>query len=110
MIWQWYAFFAALALCAGLTVIIRPDPLGDLLPFFSCVGFAIVALVFLVAGSAISLGRHYGRVSCRTFAAQTHRQTRFVIYTSWSSGDCLTSDGHGHWIPTKNLREFGSTS
>ena len=69
---------------------------------------AAVVVVGTTLGLVIGLGRHYGRISCRTFSAQTGRPTKFVIYNTFDTGDCLTPSGKGTWIPTKNLREFGN--
>jgi hypothetical protein len=78
---------------------------GSLLGILTVVVCGLIALVLAIA---IPLERHYGRAACHTFAAQTGRTTKFVIYTTFDGGDCLTPDGSGRWIPTKNLREFGS--
>jgi hypothetical protein len=71
---------------------------------------AVTAVVILVAGlvaTIIPLERHFGRVACHTFSVQTGRPTKFVIYTFFDGGDCLTPTGKGTWIPVRNLREFG---
>lgn len=73
---------------------------------------AVVGGVMLVAGVLLLTftvgGRAYNRIECRSFAANTGRDTKFVVYTSFDYGTCLTPSGNGKWIPTDNLREFGS--
>jgi uncharacterized membrane protein len=68
----------------------------------------MAAAAFFVLVLVLALGRHYGRVTCHTFGQQTGRQTRFVIYNTFATGDCLTRTKDGRWIPRSNLREFGS--
>jgi hypothetical protein len=67
----------------------------------------VVAFVSLLVFGIIKGERHFGRIACHTFSAQTHRPTKFVIYTTFDGGDCLTPTAGGKWIPTSNLREFG---
>lgn len=78
-------FGIAVYLAAGLTV------------------FVALLVVVILAGE-----RHFGRVACDTFSRQTGRPTKFVIYTTFDGGDCLTRSGKGTWIPTRSLREFGN--
>jgi hypothetical protein len=74
-----------------------------ILAIVPAIGVLIVGLMLII----IPVSRHYGRVACHTFSEQTGRPTKFVIYTSFDTGDCLTPTANGKWIPTKNLREFG---
>jgi hypothetical protein len=107
MIVAWWFFIGSLVLLIGAGIAyLRSDDNGYLILVAGIAALAV--LLFGISGLVVSLGRHYGRVACRTFSAQTARPTKFVIYTAWDGGDCLTPDGSGHWIPTKNLREFGS--
>jgi hypothetical protein len=76
---------------------------GILLAIVPALGVLIAGIMLIV----IPVSRHYGRVACHTFSQQTGRQTKFVIYTTFDTGDCLTPTAKGKWIPTSNLREFG---
>lgn len=71
-------------------------------------GAGLLALIVLLMAGVLAGERHFGRVACETFARQTGRPTKFVIYTTFDGGDCLTRSSGGTWIPTKNLREFGT--
>ncbi len=71
------------------------------------IGGALIALMLIVCFLVIGLQRHYGRVTCDSFASQTGRETKFVVYNFFATGDCLTPTADGKWIPTSNLREFG---
>lgn len=65
-------------------------------------------IIFAILVPSIIYGtRYFGRVSCNTFAAQTGRDTKFVLYNNFDTGDCLTPTADGKWIPTSSLREFG---
>ena len=68
---------------------------------------ATVAVIAVITVTTLVLMRHYGRIACESFSEQTGRQTKFVIYTTFDGGDCLTPTADGKWIPTRNLREFG---
>lgn len=70
-------------------------------------GGAVIVLIVLLIVVILAGERHFGRVACDTFSRQTGRPTKFVIYTTFDGGDCLTRSGKGTWIPTRNLREFG---
>lgn len=76
------------------------------------VAFVITGAIFLLIGLLLPIttigGRVYNRIECRSFAANTGRDTKFVVYTSFDSGTCLTPAGNNKWIPIDNLREFGS--
>ena len=70
---------------------------------------AAAALIGFVAIPAFVYGgRAAGRVSCRNWGRQTGRPVKFVAYTSWDEGNCLTRDINGKWISTDQLRQFGS--
>lgn len=109
---MWYleGFFVALVLAAVL-VLVFGKHLARRVPdvvFFVAICAGLLALLpAIIMPTAILLGRHYGRVNCEAFAQQTNRQTKFVIYNSFASGQCLTPTADGKWIPTDNLREFG---
>jgi hypothetical protein len=81
------------------------DSLWGLLVFLA---LATVILLVAIAVPVVGLSRHYGRIHCNAFAQNTNRPTKFVVYSYVDTGNCLTPDGHGRWIPTSNLREFGS--
>ncbi len=79
----------------------------DLIWAFGLLVGGVVAFILIVGFLVIGLQRHYGRVTCDSFAAQTGRETKFVVYNFFATGDCLTPTADGKWIPTSNLREFG---
>jgi hypothetical protein len=90
---------------------IRRDTLSDweLLAALVCAaaGFAIL---FGILIPAITYGsRAYGRVECRNWSHQTGRPYKFVVYTSWDTGQCLTRGSDGRWISKDLLRQFGGS-
>jgi hypothetical protein len=78
--------------------------------FFGTMAAAVIAITILI-GVPIWVGSYYSqRASCRNFATQAERETKFRVLVKvvaplqW---DCFTRTVDGRWIPTKNLREFG---
>jgi hypothetical protein len=108
MVWPWWAFIVLTVATVALWWIDGGID-GNAWLFAAGMVVAVGALSLGIFGLIISVGRHYNRVECRTFAQTTNRETRFVLYSTFR-WDCLTPDGNGKWIPTKNLREFGSDS
>lgn len=79
--------------------------------FFIAAMLGALAALFILIGTPIWIGTYYSqKASCRNFARQTNRETKFVVLVravapiSW---DCFTRTADGKWIPTKNLRGFG---
>ena len=107
MIWPWFATIASVLLIVATVPLGQYTKVADWVLFTLAGVGALGLLIFGIMALSISVGRHYNRAECHRFAQTTNRTTRFVIYTTFS-WDCLTPDGHGRWIPTKNLREFGN--
>lgn len=65
--------------------------------------FTFIAVVFTVA---VTASYYSGRSSCNRFSNNTHRLTEYrrAGPLSW---ECYTPSGHGRWVPTSALREFG---
>ena len=98
----------AIALTALSAWILRHfDPYADICLLGIVAGLAAGLCVLFAAGipTSILLERHYGRIGCRNYGQQSHRQTRFVVYTAFDGGNCLTPGSDGKWIPIENLRE-----
>lgn len=70
--------------------------------------FAVATFVLGLLLLIVGLSRHYGRIGCGNFERQTGYQTRFVIYTTFDTGDCLVRQKDGKWIPKSQLRDFSS--
>ena len=105
LVWPWYAAIIFIIVCI-------PFSFWALSVYDSIWQAAIAflagtaALIFVSLGLMISVGRHYDRINCKNFSAQTNRQVKFVIYSTFSC-DCLTPTNKRKWISTDNLREFG---
>jgi hypothetical protein len=71
---------------------------------------AFAAAILILIGTLLpitTLGeRAINHVQCRSFGHKTGREVKFVLYTDFSGGDCLTRSSNGKWISIDNLREF----
>ena len=104
-------FFGGIALVVGCIWAYKKTPSYSDWQFVAILGAIAGGLAILIGVCipAITYGnRAYGRVECRNWSHQTGRPTKFVVYTSWSGGDCLTRSANGKWISKDMLREFGS--
>jgi hypothetical protein len=81
---------------------------GEFLAWIGGIAAALVIGAGIIIPLNVYAGRAYGRVECRNWGKQTDRSVRFVAYTSWDTGNCLTRDDHGKWISKDLVRQFGS--
>jgi hypothetical protein len=70
------------------------------------IGGGILAALGILIVSITLGGRAYNRIECRNWGHQTNRPTKYVTYTSWSTGECLTPDNNGKWISKDQVRQF----
>lgn len=108
MLWIWWTFLglalAAIPFLGACAYLAGED--SDALSFSGfLLGFVYAALALSFFGIAlnVSVGRHNSRVSCRSYAQQTGRETRFVIRQTFD-WDCLTRASDGRWISINQLR------
>lgn len=80
----------------------------DMPAVFACIIGGAMLLFGMAVPVNVYAGRAIGRVECRNWSTQTDRPARFVVYTSWDTGSCLTRDDHGKWISKDQVRQFGS--
>jgi hypothetical protein len=62
-------------------------------------GIVLIASVILPVNA---IARHMSAEDCSNWSTANGRPTKFVSYTWWDY-DCVTPDGHGHWIPTGQI-------
>lgn len=107
MLWPWYVVIASAAVIAATFVLMVFCEWAEGLFFAALVAGGIAILFFGISGLDTSIGRHYDRVICASFGRQSSRETRFVIYSTFST-DCLTRLANGKWISVDALRGVGA--
>jgi hypothetical protein len=110
--------FSNTMLLTTVVLIVASIPLGlgclylldsydwDLVGFIGCFLAGLMLLLGILIPALTYSERAFGRTECANWGLQTGRPTKFVIYTSWSTGECLTPDNNGHWISKDLVRTF----
>lgn len=66
----------------------------------------LVALSFLLLAILIPVFRNYDERQCGRKEVQFERETKFVVYGSGWSWECLTRSKDGRWVTFNNLTEI----
>ncbi len=65
----------------------------------------IVAFIAILSVLVIGLSRHYGRISCANWSAETGYPSKFVILNTASGGTCLARTPSGRWVVNSKVIE-----
>lgn len=107
MLWPWYVVIASAAGIVAAFVFMLFFDWAEGLFVAALVAGGVAIFFFGICGLFTSIGRHYDRVNCASFGRQSSRETRFVIYSTFST-DCLTRLANGKWISVDALRGVGA--
>lgn len=72
---------------------------------FGIAAALVVGVIALIAFGVIAGCRVAGHAHCNSYAKNTGRETKWVVYHALDTGDCLTRSADGRWIPVSQLRE-----
>jgi hypothetical protein len=73
---------------------------------FLAIFTGVIALACLLVAIIVPLTQHYDARQCGRKANFLERPTKFVVYGSGWSWECLTQSRDGKWIPVDSLTEM----